>query len=173
MFTFDVPEHTQRTSSAPHPNSYFFPNRIHTDAYTNRFEHGLPHSDRDNSPLQNRSISRILFRQKAETTISLVLPLPPGSLRFSHSFLSSKKKKARPCIEVRIWPFHSRLSTGLFPPGLLYQQTGNPRPFGSGVTARTSLIAQDGHYPLPSYPFSGSMSGLSSPPLFNGASAIV
>jgi hypothetical protein len=26
---------------------------------------------------------------------------------------------------------------------------GNPRPFGSGVTARTSLIAQDGRYPLP------------------------
>src|SRR3984885_5573451 len=54
------------------------------------------------------------------------------------------KRPTRPCIKVRILPFHSDISAGL-----LRSCPRNPRAFAFCVTARTSRITADGCYPLP------------------------
>ena len=45
-------------------------------------------------------------------------------------------------MRVRIYSLHPRLTTELFP-------EGNPLPFGFGVTVVTSILSDDGRYPLP------------------------
>lgn len=48
----------------------------------------------------------------------------------------------------------------------------NPRPFGSGVAARTSLIAQDGRYPLPATCFQVDVRTFLTPHFMRGSAVV-
>jgi hypothetical protein len=54
---------------------------------------------------------------------------------------------ARPCMRVRICSLHPRLSAEFSRP--FFKKRREPLAFASGVTVVTSILADDGRYPLP------------------------
>ena len=125
-------------------------------------------------------VSRILFLRHRRASHSMIMYLraaiarnlkrhKPGEmwrLGFGRRKLRYPKSNlhpsfgVRPCTEVRIYSLHFRLAAEL--PSTFQaafriienpaSKVLGPRPFGSGVSVGTSILADDGRYPLPCSP---------------------